>query len=342
MLVLGTFICFPLAFGLACDDFEAYGDVLKICGDEKNIEENTLVLMDMIGESHEDCSLPLIFYLLSGGDTDSVRQSNYIVFLMVISVFWRVVDMFVNMGTIYRRMLTEEFKFCHSWLFTFLMLIAFQVIFSVFELLGLFLNFHGSEYFLILWPVCNFFRVVDCLVILLCHSRGGCLECCYREQYDFFFFIFDSVGTTAGFMMSNDFLWEKIGTVLYELMDMIFAVVYTLNNFGIRFSFNWLNVFSILRIVSLSLNTIFTFKNYFWIKNYICSTLTSIVFGVIVFVVFFLIQLRSMLIFSGVKYIFLVMPLLVIIPVFALFTFCCTQCGLATWDSVFYQKRDAK
>lgn len=329
MLLIGSLICFPLAFALACDNH--YDAVIEKCA---TLDELIVRQDEKIAESDGDCSHPVIFLVLGGGD----ENSNVDPFLMVVTIVWRVLDLSISVFGAYLQTFLDGLKLCHTHICVIFVLFSFQIGFSCCELIGLFFSFDVSKYFLIFWPVSNFLRVITCIVFIVRHTPQ--FFWCYQKDYDKIFLLCDAVGTGVGFMMFDDKLWEILVTLLFETFDAVFALMYTLVAFGTSLSVVWLNVLTIIKIVNLSLKAMITWRSYIWCRYRSGAIFSTITLGLAVLISFLLIQLRFMGVFSTGSSVPLVIPLLVVIPTFAGFTALFARCGVNPRRSVFYSEEE--
>lgn len=217
-----------------------------------------------------------------------------------------------------------------------------QLFTSVFEYFGLVWRLETSKFMLIVWPISNFFRVLDVLAVLLFHTPLKCLFPCYRGRFDWMFLLSGTLGSGAGFSVFNDPLWEKVGTFLYESLDAVFALVYTMYVNGVDISGNVFNFISMCKIVSLGLNTALFFKSYIWVRSYIYTMGVGISLAVVVFTVCLVFQLRSMKVFTGVRYIILVIPLVVLIPIVGVTALIASRRNLGFKGSVFFSTKKSE
>lgn len=299
LIVAGTLIMLPLSFA--------------IVGGEMVPE---VVTAGKQWGDWEVCKEPEdLFFEIFGGF--SMNYSEGTVMLAWTTVWWVFFDMIVSIFVVYRNMAKiNPFNDVGPCCLTALILF-FQVVFQLFDVLGLFFDTGQAVFsvFLTVWPVANFIRLADVVVTLIFRSNVFFLSKCYKKTYNGWFFALDVVGTSGGFLMANDPFWEKVVTVVTEIIDFAFSLTFVLFDYDVAVSLSTRNTLAILKIVALALKVTLSFKNYVSVGgSYLLSLLTGALLGVAVFISFLLLQLLSMrLVNDDFTHVEIMVPLLLII-----------------------------
>lgn len=248
-----------------------------MCGEDGNYGADENILFQVLGNQQKE-------------------ENTGSVFVMVASILWGILDTLITAFSIFKRL-----PHIHSG--GFCMAIVIVIIFSV-------------PYAILVWPISNFLRVADALIVIFFRSREFP---CHRKDFNCLFFLFDVFGTACGFLMTYDPLWEKIVSVLIECVDAVFSLMIALSNVGIIVSLGirTQNFLVILKIVALSVKVTLSLKNYLSVRRYIPDLIIGAIFGIGLFVTLLLLQLRNMELFSG-SYVVLVFPFIGMEVIFSL------------------------
>lgn len=213
------------------------------------------------------------------------------------TVYWVFFDAIMTMFVVYRNMAKiNPCKSISPCCMTMIVLL-FQFTFAVFDVLGLFFD-SGQRIFailLLIWPISNFMRLVDVVVTVVSRSNVVFLTPCFRKKYNRCFFILNAIGTSGGFMLAGDPFWEKILSVVIEVIDFIFSLMFVLYDHALFFSMSTRNTLTVLKIVALSLKVALSFKSYISVAgSYMLGLLLGALLGIGFFVTFLLIELLAM------------------------------------------------
>lgn len=303
---------------------------------------------------------PALFFFLLGGGNDLINGDPGIIMLGVCVSIWGLIDTMASIFVTIHTSRQDENSNCCSPNVTTISIISLQVFFAVFEFVGIFFDLSVSKYFLLVWPISNAFRVIDAILSTVTRTKDD-LFSHYEDEYKTCYLIFDILGTGVGFTSQGDPLWQKLITIGVEFDDAIFALLYSLHNWGSFLSWFMYDLMCFLKIAALSFKIPLAFKGFVSCGSKKVTAAAAILLGVVVFVTLLLVQLLSMNLipncgdrplcfddfakeqecFPGVninfppcvKFITLVIPLISIIGVYAVVVFILAKTGVKESES---------
>lgn len=354
------FIIFPISFGGAASDHQQMTDSLQ-SGDD-----GVLYYLNEWGEpvvlKHPD--YPVFFFLMNDYDEGG---NSYLQFLVTTSSIWGILDLVATAIVIYRKMRDKKLNKelccaccngkvslccncgdleCRPFMLM-LSMVAVRLVITLCELIGL---FSSLTYFLTAWPTGSILRILNGIHSLIWRTNLECMASCYsvtptnedRSKWPFHYtrcaWVLDMCGQGVGFNMQSDPLWEKILTLALEIFDAIFSFIYTLNDYNVSLPLSLLNVICFIKVVSLGVNITLSMKSFIWVWKYTFSLITGAVMGTVTFICFFLMLLRSMRVYNSGTHMGLMVPVIVLVSLFAVAALLCGRTRLTPDESIFHRE----
>lgn len=247
----------------------------------------------------------VLFYVL--GNNNPMYFRGGVLFFVYMLLLWGLVN--VVKSVIFSTNVVKWLKGidnlkCDPCCITFIFSVCL-IIFGVMEFLGFYLPLFidaglissSVSYLLSAWIAANFLRVINLCVCIIFRTKS--LSKTYYEEYNYFFFVLDLLGTNIGLESTNDSLFEKLVTLVVEIVDAIFSFMYSFYQWGHPFTLPVLTVLSILKAGTLALKIPMNVKNYMSLCGHdTCTVAVGAVEGLFFFVMFVLLEMCAMQVVS--------------------------------------------